>query len=117
MIFQLLKAMDSKVKQYLFDIVQSIEDVSLFMASVHSFEAYQKDKLIKRAVEREIEIIGEAMNRVLKIDPLIGIPKAREIVSTRNKIIHGYDEVDDTIIFVIATKHLAILKSHIEGLL
>ncbi len=109
--------MDSKIKQYLFDIVQSIEDVSVFMASIHSFEAYQQDKLVKRAVEREIEIIGEATNRILKIDPLISIPKAREIISTRNKIIHGYDEVDDTIIFVIATKHLAILKVHIEGLL
>ena len=65
--------MDNRIKQYLFDIEQSIEDTALFMASINSFEEYEKDKLIKRAVEREIEIIGEAMNRILKIDPSINI--------------------------------------------
>ena len=56
------------------------------------------------------------MNRILKIDPTIRISNAREIVSIRNKIIHGYDEVDDVIIYVVATKHLDILKSDIEKL-
>lgn len=108
--------MDNKIKQYLYDIENSITDVELFMATIPNFEAYTKDKLVRRAVEREIEIIGEAMNRILKIDPDINIPNAREIVSTRNKIIHGYDEIDDVVVYVIATKHLAVLKDNIAEL-
>lgn len=108
--------MENKIKQYLYDIENSIADVELFMAATPDFEAYTKDKLVRRAIEREIEIIGEAMSRILKIDPTINIPNARAIVSTRNKIIHGYDEVDDVVIYVVATKHLAILKDDIASL-
>ena len=108
--------MDNRIKQYLFDIEQSIEDIEFFMRAVKSFEEYEKDKLIKRAVEREIEIIGEAMNRILKIDETIKISTARQIVRTRNRIIHGYDDVDDAIIYGIVKKHLPILKQEISEL-
>lgn len=108
--------MDNRIKQYLFDIEQSIEDIELFMRTVNSFEEYEKDKLVKRAVEREIEIIGEAMNRILKIDESVKISNARQIVRTRNRIIHGYDDVDDMVIYGIVKKHLPILKQEISKL-
>lgn len=108
--------MDNKIKQYLFDIDKSIRHVETFISAIASFEDYCNDLLIKRAVEREIEIIGEATNRILKLDPEIKISNAREIVNTRNKIIHGYDEIDDVIIYVVATKKLAELKEEISKL-
>ncbi|WP_425420551.1 HepT-like ribonuclease domain-containing protein [Phaeodactylibacter xiamenensis] len=108
--------MDNRIKQYLFDIEQSISDVKSYMSAVKSLQAYEEDKLIRRAVERELEIIGEALNRILKIDPNITIPNARKIISLRNKIIHGYDEVDNVIIYTVATKHVDILKEDIEKL-
>lgn len=108
--------MDNRIKQYLFDIEQSISDVKSYMSAVKSLQAYEEDKLIRRAVERELEIIGEALNRILKIDPSITIPNARKIISLRNKIIHGYDEVDNVIIYTVATKHVDILKEDIEKL-
>ena len=108
--------MDNRIKQYLFDIEQSISDVKSYMSAVKSLQAYEEDKLIRRAVERELEIIGEALNRILKIDPNIKIPNARKIISLRNKIIHGYDEVDNVIIYTVATKHVDILKEDIEKL-
>lgn len=108
--------MDNRVKQYLFDIEQSISDVKSYISAVNSLQEYENDKLIRRAVERELEIIGEALNRILKIDGNIGISNARKIVSLRNKIIHGYDEVDKVIIYTVATKHLDILKGDIERL-
>ncbi len=83
--------MDNKIKQYLFDIEQSISDVKTYIAAVKSLEDYENDKLIRRAVERELEIIGEALGRILKIDPEIKIPNAKKIISLRNKIIHGYE--------------------------
>jgi len=108
--------MDNRVKQYLFDIEQSIGDVKSYISAVESLQEYENDKLIRRAVERELEIIGEALNRILKIDSNIKIPNARKIVSLRNKIIHGYDEVDNVIIYTVATKHLDILKEDIDKL-
>lgn len=108
--------MDNRIKQYLFDIEQSISDVKSYISAVKSLQEYEEDKLIRRAVERELEIIGEALNRVLRIDPNIKIPNARKIISLRNKIIHGYDEVDNVIIFTVATKHVDILKEDIEKL-
>lgn len=56
------------------------------------------------------------MNRILKIDPSIKISNARSIVNIRNKIIHGYDEVDNVIIYTVATKHLDVLKGDIAKL-
>lgn len=108
--------MDNRIKQYLFDVEKSVEHVELFISSINSFEEYAKDILIRRAVEREIEIIGEAMSRILKIDPEIEISEARKIVNTRNKIIHGYDAVDDVVIYVVATKHLKKLKEDLKNL-
>ena len=108
--------MDNRIKQYLFDIEQSIADIELFMAGIDSFEEYEKNKLVKRAVEREIEIIGEAMNRIIKIDASVDITNARQIVKTRNRIIHGYDDVDDILIYGIVKKHIPKLKKEVSEL-
>lgn len=64
-----------------------------------------------------MEIIGEAMDRILKRDPEIIISNSRKIVDTRNRIIHGYDAVSDEIIWGIVIKHLPILRIEIENLL
>jgi uncharacterized protein with HEPN domain len=68
-------------------------------------------------VERNIEIIGEAMNRVLKQDNTIVISNSRQIVDTRNRIIHGYDSVSDEMIWSIVISHLPLLQKEIEQLL
>ncbi len=68
-------------------------------------------------MERELEIIGEAMNRILLIDDEISITNARRIVDLRNRVIHGYDKVDDAIIWGILQRHLAPLKKDVARLL
>ncbi|WP_216848891.1 DUF86 domain-containing protein [Pedobacter sp. L105] len=65
------------------------------------FEIYERDGKTKRAVERNIEIIGEAMNRILQVEPDISLSNTRQMVNTRNRIIHGYDTVSDEIIWSI----------------
>ncbi|MDA3789735.1 MAG: DUF86 domain-containing protein [Desulfobacula sp.] len=75
---------------------------------------YQNNKLLRRGVEREIEIIGEAMSRILKIDPTINIKNTRKIVDTRNWVIHGYDKVDDVVIWGIISKNLPELKKEVN---
>ena len=71
----------------------------------------------KRAVERNIEIIGEALSRILKRNETIVISNSRKIVDTRNRIIHGYDSVSDDVIWGIVIRHLPILQVEIQILL
>ena len=72
---------------------------------------------LRRAVERNITIIGEAMNRLLQLAPEIEITAARKIVDTRNYVIHGYDSVTDDIMWGIIMRHLPVLKSEVTKLL
>lgn len=71
----------------------------------------------KRAVERNIEIIGEAMNRILKENSEVEISNSRKIVDVRNRIIHGYDSVSDDVIWGIVIKNLPVLQKEVEILL
>lgn len=110
--------MDEKVYVWLYDMLNSIVEIeSFFVETTIEFEVYERDLKTKRAVERNIEIIGEAMNRILKIEPDIVLTNTRQIVDTRNRIIHGYDTVSDEIIWSIVFQHLPLLKSEIENLL
>ena len=74
-------------------------------------------KTCRRAVERNIEIIGEAMSRILKIDPNIKISHTRKIVDTRNRIIHGYDSVSEDILWGIVIRNLPDLEREVKILL
>ena len=109
--------MKREIKKYLFDIKTSIDSINEYLGESRDFFKYQENKLLRRGIEREIEIIGEATNRILKYDKSIRIENARQIVDARNWVIHGYDKVDDVVIWGIVTKHLPKLKMEIEALL
>ena len=109
--------MEADVKKYLYDIQISIESIFDFLGDRRDFFDYQNSKMLRRAVEREIEIIGEATSKILQIDSTIAITSARQIVDTRNWVIHGYDKVDDVVIWGIITNHLPQLLSEIKVLL
>lgn len=110
--------MDNTIKTWLYDILSSINEIeSYFVDTPKLFEVYQNDLKTKRAVERNIEIIGEAMNRILKEDNQIEISNSRKIVDVRNRIIHGYDSVSDDVIWGIVIKNLPVLQKEVEVLL
>lgn len=110
--------MDNKIKAWLFDILSSINEIeSYFLETPKMFEIYQNDLRTKRAVERNIEIIGEAMSRILKEDSEIQISNSRKIVDVRNRIIHGYDSVSDDVVWGIVIKNLPVLQKEVELLL
>lgn len=110
--------MDIEIKVWLYDILNAISEIeSFFNDASKEFAKYKADLKTKRAVERNVEIIGEAMSRVLKKDQSIVITNSRKLVDTRNRIIHAYDAVSDDIIWGIIIKHLPILKQEIENLL
>ncbi len=109
--------MKREVKKYFFDIRTSIDSINEYIGDKRDFTEYQNNKLLRRGVEREIEIIGESISRIMKIAPEIKIDNARKIVDTRNWVIHGYDKVDDVIIWGIITIHLPKLEKEIKELL
>ena len=78
---------------------------------------YDSNYLLQDAVERNVITIGEAMNSLLKIYPKIEISNARKIVDARNKLTHGYDEIENLQIWNILIKHLPILKIEVEKLI
>jgi len=89
----------------------------LFLPNKIDFFEFQNDIKTKRAVERNIEIIGEAVNRILKIQPDFPIDNARKIIDTRNRIIRGYDSVSEDIIWSIVIRDLPELEKQIEEIL
>lgn len=109
--------MQPKVKMYLLDISISIDSIFEYLGEERNFESYENEKLLRRAVERELEIIGEATNRIIQVDPEIDISEARRIVNLRNMVIHLYDNVDNVIIWGIIHKDLPILKNQVDHLL
>ena len=99
----------------LYDIKIAIDEINLFFETgPKNLEDYRNNFLFKRAIERNLEIIGEAINRILKYDPDFPIDNARRIIGLRNQIIHGYDSVSDENIWGIITAHLPKLKAEIE---
>jgi len=110
--------MDNEIKTWLFDILQSIHEVeSYYESRPKVFEEYVTDIKTKRAVERNIEIIGEAVGRILKRNKNFRLENARKIIGTRNRIIHGYDKVTDELIWSIVMNHLPKLRDEISRLL
>jgi uncharacterized protein with HEPN domain len=110
--------MDIEIKTWLYDILTAINEIeSYFTDGPKDFNVYQNDTRTKRAIERDVEIIGEAINRILNKDDTIEFSNARKIVNTRNRIIHGYDSVSDEIIWGIVIKHIPILQTEIQNLL
>ncbi len=110
--------MDEEIKTWLYDILNSIMEIESYFVNIpKQFDNYKNDLRTKRAVERNIEIIGEAVNRILKKNKDIQISNARKIVDTRNQISHGYDKVSDDVIWAIVINHLPKLRAEIDKLL
>ncbi len=109
--------MNRQTNKLLTDIHKAILKIEEYIAGSKKFEDYQNNPMLQQAVERNIEIIGEAVNNILKIDPNLPLSNARKIVNTRNKLIHGYDDIENAEIWAIIIKHIPILKQEVEKLL
>ncbi|NLL27588.1 MAG: DUF86 domain-containing protein [Bacteroidales bacterium] len=109
--------MKKEVLTWLEDIKQAIDEIEEFLPEKRDFFEFKKDLKTRKAIERNIEIIGEAVKRILSISPEIKITNARKIVDTRNRITHGYDMVSEDIIWAIVTNDINKLRQEIVNLL
>lgn len=109
--------MDNHARQWLADVVQAVQEIQSFVATTQDYEAFVEDLKTRKAVERNIEIIGEAVRRLVAADPAIGISHVRAIIDTRNRIAHAYDQVSEDILWTIVVRHLPQLLVEVQGLL
>lgn len=108
--------MDNRINAWLEDIIRSIDEIFEFLPDKRDFLKYQKDLKTKKAIERNIEIIGEAINRILKHkDSNFEIKNAQKIIGTRNRITHEYDNISDEVIWTIILKELPKLRKEINN--
>ncbi len=106
--------MTEKSTKYLSDILMAIELIEEFIIDAKDFTLYDQDRKTQSAVERQLAIIGEALNQFQKLEPEVKIENDKQIISFRNRLVHAYDNLDNSMIWVIISKHLAPLKIEIQ---
>ena len=110
--------MDRATSKYLDDIRNSIIEIESFVSVYpRRFDVFCSTPILIRAIQMNIAIIGEAMNRLLKLNPNLSISNARKIVNTRNYVIHGYDSLRNEILWAIVINDLPILLQEVEHLI
>jgi uncharacterized protein with HEPN domain len=105
--------MTERSKKYLSDILMAIDLIEEFTVNINDFNNYQNDLKTQSAVERQLAIIGEALNKLNKIDPNIVIKNDKQIIGFRNRLVHAYDSIDNSIVWAILNRYLKPLKEEI----
>lgn len=110
--------MTNEVKKRLLDAVNACDAIAEFVAG-KDFLAYENDRLLRSAVERQFEIIGEALNKAATAEASLvaQIPEFHRIIGLRNRLIHGYDNVDDEILWDAVQSKLGPLKAQVDAVL
>ncbi len=105
--------MTDQGRKYLSDILQAIESIESFTTDITEFDDYLSDLKTQSAVERQLGIIGEAINKFEKLFPDITLSNSRKISGFRNRLIHAYDAIDPSIVWAIIRNHIGPLKHEI----
>lgn len=110
--------MKTRSKQRLFDALNACRAIQSFIAN-RTFAEYEQNQMLRSAVERQFEIVGEALNQAETEEPdlSISIPDLRRIIGMRNRIIHGYDSVDDELLWQTIQAHVPPLAQRLAELL
>ncbi len=108
--------MNAELKKYLSDILVCIDEIKIVSLKIKSWEDIKNDFVLKRVLEREFEIIGEALNKCQKSDPDIKIREIKRIIGLRNLIIHSYDTVDYFMLWQIIKEHLQHLEDDVNAI-
>ena len=110
--------MDRPLKKYLEDILYAIDEINSFIEQYpRRYDVFADTPILVRAVQMNVAIIGEAMNKALKIKEDLPITNARKIVNTRNYVIHGYDSLRNEILWAIVIRDLPVLKEEVNSLM
>jgi uncharacterized protein with HEPN domain len=107
-----------KQAKYLYDVLQACYLLQRF-AEGKTLADYEADAMLRSAVERQFEIIGEALSQLTKVTPDVvsQIHEVRRIIAFRNILIHGYASVDDRVVWGVLQHDVPILCAQVEGML
>ncbi len=107
--------MPREADKFLFDALGALTAIEAYTAGL-DFPAFGHNGMIQAAVERKFEIVGEALNRVQRVDADLfdRIPQARRIVGFRNILAHGYDVIDPEVVWDVIANHLLPLKDSLQ---
>jgi uncharacterized protein with HEPN domain len=110
--------MPHEVQKLLYDMRSAAARIARFTAG-KAFQDYKDDDLLRSGVERQFEIIGEAMTRLVKTsaETAAKITDWRKIAGFRNVLIHGYDAIDDVTSWSIISDKLPVLITELEALI
>ena len=110
--------MPPDTRKYLFDMQQAVLGIEMFVAA-KTFDQFMSDLMLRLAVERQFEILGEALSQLSKIDPALAvqIPEHPQIISFRNLLIHNYGKIDHSIMWKIIQERLPILRQQLQSML
>jgi uncharacterized protein with HEPN domain len=108
--------MTEKSKKYVSDVLMAITLIREFTIDITDFNMYDKDRKTQSAVERQLVIIGEALNKLRLIENEFVIENDKQIIGFRNRLVHAYDSIDNSIVWAIINRHLENLKTEIENL-
>ncbi len=107
--------MQPKILKYLLDIESVILEIESIKAiTENNFNVFKKDIILQRAVERDLEIIGEVIRKMLEQDPNIQISSAKNIIGLRNIISHAYDSIEPEMIWGIIQNNVPILAVEVN---
>ena len=113
--------MDSYVRDLLSDIVRSIDEINEFSAglNIEDFKQYLSNKMMRRAIERDLIIIGEAMHDIVKVDHtrVMRIKNSRRVVELRNDVVHSYDDLANEKIWQFIWSELPYLRKEVSHIL
>ncbi|WP_281239593.1 HepT-like ribonuclease domain-containing protein [Flavobacterium praedii] len=108
--------MTEKSKKYLSDVLMAIHLIREFTFDIIDFNIYDNDRKTQSAVERQLVIIGEALNKLRQTEAEIVIENDKQIIGFRNRLVHAYGSIDNSIVWAIINRHLENLKNEIENL-
>lgn len=103
-------------KKYLSDILTAIERIESFTIETQNFHDYENDLKTQSAAERQLGIIGKALNKLRQLNQDIKIENDKQIIGFRNRLVHAYDGIDNAIVWAIIQRHLDKLKLEISVL-
>ena len=107
--------MKDRTKKHLFDILTAIEDAQVIVANTETLEDYLDNRIVQLAIERLLGIIGEATSRLEKENAQVLFGQVRQIMGLRNRIVHEYDDLDETMIWQTIHESLPILKREVKS--
>lgn len=110
--------MQRDARCYLWDALKAAEAVQAFLRG-KTYEAFVEDDLLRSAVERQLQIIGEALSQLAKVDPQIAssVSELRRIIAFRNILVHGYAAIDHDTVWRLIEDKLPELRTNLRMLL